>query len=652
MLQCSCSCGLRVGGCFGDPGCSVQEGERIKLADARVFRPGDPDLPRTLRRSLGLEPDAPKAIDLFSGSGGLGLGLARSGFHVVLAVDSDPVACETYAHTLASVCVTADLTDPTTVLDAISEAGVDKVDLLAGGPPCQPFSRAARSKIRSLEASGRAPDERPFLWLAFLDFIRFLRPSLVLLENVPDLVLWESGETIRSICSSLETEGYVVHTRVLECWRYGVPQHRQRLFVVGTRPAYAFEWPKTLRVAPTIRDAISDLPRVGPGETSYWQDLGQTPSTTLQKQLRDEESSKVSDHVTREIREDDRQAFRLLKEGRTYSELPSKLRRYRSDIFDDKYNILGWDELSRSITAHIAKDGYWYIHPDGRRTLSIREAARLQTFPDWFRFAGYPSDRYRQIGNAVPPEVARHLGQSLRRALSSSHSPRTPREQLPFRAGDFRERLLQWHQKKARPYPWRQTRDPWLVLAAETLLRRTRADAVAKVWPEFERKFRTPAAVAKRPDAVRELLSPLGLRWRLENLLKIADTVVTKWGGRVPRERADLMSLPGVGDYVADAVQTFAHGNRAVLVDSNTARIASRVFGLQAKWTSLRNLSLRASVARLSGDWPPDAALNLALLDLGGTICLPGRPLCGSCPVRKLCITGLADTNDSSVVES
>src|SRR5207249_4616126 len=105
-----------------------------------------------------------------------------------------------------------------------------------------------------------------------------------------------------------------------------------------------------------------------------------------------------------------------------YSELPRRLRRYRDDIFDDKYKRLAWNDLSRSITAHLAKDGYWYIHPTQRRTLSVREAARIQTFPDWFRFAGPPSHRYRQIGNAVPPLLAEALGRELAAARAPRHA--------------------------------------------------------------------------------------------------------------------------------------------------------------------------------------------------------------------------------------
>lgn len=173
----------------------------------------------------------------------------------------------------------------------------------------------------------------------------------------------------------------------------------------------------------------------------------------------------MSDHITRDVRADDLEAFALLKAGRSYPDLPKRLRRYRADIFDDKYNVLRWDDLSRSITAHLAKDGYWYIHPSAKRMLSIREAARLQTFPDWFRFAGHPSDRLQQIGNAVPPEAARLLATRIVAGLELKDQ----KVGLPFRASEFRRRLTAWHRHAGRTFPWRQCEDPWLVLVAEML---------------------------------------------------------------------------------------------------------------------------------------------------------------------------------------
>src|SRR5207244_6084533 len=134
-----------------------------------------------------------------------------------------------------------------------------------------------------------------------------------------------------------------------------------------------------------------------------------------------------------------------------YDNVPDNLRRYRSDIFTDKYNRLVRSELSRTITAHIARDGYGYIHPLQHRTLSVREAARIQTFPDWFRFAGEPSHRYRQIGNAVPPLLAEAIGRRLKHVLEK-RSARRARVEPSI---DFRLDLLEWHARNGRSFPWR-----------------------------------------------------------------------------------------------------------------------------------------------------------------------------------------------------
>ena len=134
---------------------------------------------------------------------------------------------------------------------------------------------------------------------------------------------------------------------------------------------------------------------------------------------------KVFDHITRPVRPDDAEAFAGMSASTKYSDLDSKHKRYREDIFTDKYKRLDENELSRTITAHIAKDGYWYIHPRQERTLTVREAARIQTFGDHVRFAGPPSSAFRQIGNAVPPLLGEHLGRAIRQAWVKGERPRS-----------------------------------------------------------------------------------------------------------------------------------------------------------------------------------------------------------------------------------
>src|SRR5262249_16316250 len=158
------------------------------------------------------------------------------------------------------------------------------------------------------------------------------------------------------------------------------PQWRTRLFIVGLQTGAGFRWPEPEARTPTLRDAIFDLPAVGSAQRreviGYWGG----PESDLARRLRSGGSGHhrtlIHDHVTREGRRDDAEAFALLPEGGTYEDLPRHLQRYRTDIFSDKYKRLVWDEPSRSITAHLAKDGYWYIHPEQQRTLSVREAAR------------------------------------------------------------------------------------------------------------------------------------------------------------------------------------------------------------------------------------------------------------------------------------
>src|SRR6266516_2835709 len=410
------------------PGVKLVRGPFVRLPPHPEACPSGEALVSFAQSLRAQDPGLMLAADLFSGAGGLSLGLEQAGVRVVLAVDHDPEAAETHAHHFGGLALDWDLAEPTIVekvAELICSAGID---VLAGGPPCQPVSRASLSGIRDRVRQGlRDPhDQRRDLWRSFLEVARLCRPRAVVMENVPDMALDREMFILRSMVLELEQLGYAVEERLVDTSQYGVPQFRQRLILVAIADGARFWWPPADENVEKVSSAISDLPPVAggwraPGGADGWQAY-RGPRTRFQRSMRlgvpPVQSDRVYDHITRPVRADDELAFDLMDVGTLYSDLPEEYKRYRDDIFDDKYKRLDEHDLSRTITAHIAKDGYWYIHPQQNRTITVREAARLQTFPDGYRFAGPPSAAFRQIGNAVPPALGRAIGQGLTQALA------------------------------------------------------------------------------------------------------------------------------------------------------------------------------------------------------------------------------------------
>jgi DNA (cytosine-5)-methyltransferase 1 len=607
-------------------------GERLTLAP-KAGAPDPEDRGAVIR---WLQRDSrPTAVDLFCGAGGLSWGLEEAGFRVIAAADRDEVALETHRANLGGLTWSGDLSETTGFIDFLGGFGIERVALVAGGPPCQPFSRAGESKIRSLVRDGirQGRDERVDLWTSFVQVVDALQPDAVLFENVPDLARWNDGEVLLGILHALREREYSPYARILQGFDHGVPQHRARLFVVGLQRGN-LRWPNRVPVV-KLDDAISDLPAIVAGDRTI-ERAYKGPKNAFQKRARRRvphaRGDLIHDHVARAVRQDDAQAFELLRPGQTYRDLPDRFQRYRSDIFDDKYKRLNGAEISRTITAHIARDGYWYIHPRQTRTLSIREAARVQTFPDRFRFAGHSSVQFRQIGNAVPPALARAVARRVLAALRDD----TTKRSTTTRDG-FAHDLVAWFEANKREFPWRQTSDPWLVLLAELCLRRTRAAQVAERFAGIRDAAPTPRAALENALELRFALAGLGLELRADNLIQIARILVDQHDGRVPESDAALRALPGVGHYAAAAVRSFAFGKRTVLFDTNTKRIAARLAGrpTSSVWET------RLDIFALAGSEEPTPRFNLALLDLGALICRAGAPRCEECPVMRHCRTGL-----------
>jgi DNA (cytosine-5)-methyltransferase 1 len=581
------------------------------------------------------------AADLFCGAGGLSLGLERAGVKVVVGADHDTEALETHRHHMGGMAINWDLGEVDVVERVAALIRDNDIDILAGGPPCQPFSKAGRSGMRFLVRQGlREPhDRRRDLWRSYLEIVRLARPRAVIMENVPDMALDREMFILRSMVFDLESLGYSVQERVVDAWRYGVPQFRQRLILVAMRDGGAFEWPAEAPRKVTVSNAISDLPLVEGG----WRPKGGAegwaeypgPRTSFQRAMRSGvppvDERKVFDHITRPVREDDERAFELLDSESRYSDLPDHLKRYRDDIFDDKYKRLSGDDVSRTITAHIAKDGYWYIHPEQNRTLTVREAARIQTFPDWFRFAGPPSSAFKQIGNAVPPRLGYAVGAAVVKALQMGPSSRPSTEEVG-------SALASWFRSEhASSSPWAHSASAWHVMLGELLLDRVSPLVANSVWPLLQR-YLTPIDLAQASDELREILGWIGREDRVDAVVALARDLGTRThltedeieslvaARRVPLSIADLAQLAG-GD-----------GEEPVVVTAGGLRVSTR-FQRNSLGKKNQNSDGRIAIAKLVGYGPDARSAQLGLLELGADVCQPTRPKCSECPLSRWCLS-------------
>jgi DNA (cytosine-5)-methyltransferase 1 len=623
----------------------------VKLVRGPFLRlPEHPQACSTTGELIKLAPTLtrPLAADLFCGAGGLSLGLARAGYNVVLGVDHDDEALATHRAHHPGLSVNWDLSEPDVVdwvAHLITACGIE---LVAGGPPCQPFSRAGRSMIRELVRTGRRHhhDRRRDLWEAFLDVIERSTPKAVIMENVPDMALDRGMVILRTMIERLEAMGYTVEERVVDTWRYGVPQFRQRLILVALARHVTFEWPAEAGERVTVSNAISDLPEVEGGwrpsngdgtdpVASGWSPYD-GPRTDFQREARRNvppgSSNRIYDQITRPVREDDAVAFAQMGPDTRYSELASDLKRYRDDIFDDKYKRLDPDDLSRTITAHIAKDGYWYIHPWQDRTITVREAARLQTFPDEVRFAGPPSAAFRQIGNAVPVLLGQRIGEAVREALDRG-----------VRSNDStavvaRELALWFEDHPPVRVPWLTAGNRWQVIQAELLWGRLAGDQISRAWAAV-RNLTDPGDTIAAAPVLRRLAMVWQRETRFDQLLETAAWFADHPGAlSASATGAELATAPHVTTAVADLACRVVPGDTEdpVLVSYGVLRVAARFQGLPVDQRN-RLSDGRLAVARMIGGEDSSHHAHLALIELANGVCGPGRPRCGSCPLHTMC---------------
>ena len=366
--------------------------------------------------------DAPAAIDLFSGCGGLSAGLRAAGFRILAGLDIEPHAMDTFRlnfpEAYAAECDLA-VPDPPGLMERAGlRAG--ELGLLAGGPPCQGFSKNVPRSRRTADAASNR------LVRSFLAYAVALRPRAVLMEKVAEMRKGFGGAWTREVRETLAAAGYRVLHATLDAADYGVPQHRRRAFFAAVRDGAGFRFPEpTHRGGPrpggiphvTVGEAIGDLPGVEHDSERAEFGYASEPFSNYQRAIR-AGSSGVLNHRPRRLSAIQHERLASLAPGQGAADLPPRLR-VRSG-YSGAYGRLSRDMVAPAITRWVFHPGSGrYGHPDDVRTITIREAARLQGFPDTFAFEGSYNQQAGQVGNAVPPILAEALGRSLLEALAA-----------------------------------------------------------------------------------------------------------------------------------------------------------------------------------------------------------------------------------------
>ena len=348
------------------------------------------------------------AIDLFCGAGGLSYGFQKAGFNILLGIDNDEKALETFKKNHdGSKTICGDITEVSYEKDIKPMIGDKRIDIIVGGPPCQGMSLSGPRKF---------DDPRNKLYLTYIRLVDEIRPKAFVIENVPGLVSLFGGKIKDSIIEKFTKMGYSIQYRVLCASDYGVPQNRKRVVFVGTRDDnMKFQYPKVNTNQVTCKMALSDLPALIDSLGENVQDYLCEPQNDYQSLMR-VHSEKVYNHIATNHSDKVKKIISLVPAGGNYKNLPE-------EYINTRNFHVAWTRFPDDKPAPTIDTGHrHHFHYEYNRVPTVRECARIQSFPDDFIFIGNKTQQFRQVGNAVPSIMAQRIADQVRSMLEESEN--------------------------------------------------------------------------------------------------------------------------------------------------------------------------------------------------------------------------------------
>lgn len=392
-----------------------------------------------------------KIIDLFAGAGGLSEGFRRNNFDIVAHVEMDQNAALTLKTREAYYYCQNNNLDyyikylkkeisreefyrkiPTDILDKVINKEISKETLkdifnqidsklngenvlgIIGGPPCQAYSIAGRSRKKDM-----GDDPRNFLYKYYLKFIEKYKPSFYVFENVQGIFSAKDGKVFKDIEKGMKKLKYTFEYKLLNSKDFGVVQERKRVIIIGFKKELDIHYPifEKSQLNYNIRNLFEDLPPIMAGDTNNTYKKN-TNDCLVNLKIRNRNWNVLTYHETRSLNNNDAEIYKLCIKNKKlkYTDLPDKLIKHNNkNSFLDRFKVVEYDKACHTMVAHISKDGHHYIHPDLKqcRSLSVREAARIQSFPDDYYFESSKTSAYKQIGNAVPVLMAEAIAKKI-----------------------------------------------------------------------------------------------------------------------------------------------------------------------------------------------------------------------------------------------